>query len=98
MRNADPTTAVIPAAADMTGWESVRDFQRRCERSLARPPRRLVLDLTRVTGTDSKLMAYLVVALCRARRAAVTVEIKPSACVRRWVRHCQLGPVLHVDE
>ena len=98
MKDADPTTAVIPAAADMTEWESVRDFQRRCEHSLARPPRRLVLDLTSVTGTDSKLVAYLVVALRRARRGAVSVEIKPSACVRRWVRHCRLGRVLHVDE
>ncbi len=94
MQNSDPTTDVIPAGADMTDWQSVRDLQLRCESSLPRTRRRVVLDLSRVTGADSKLIACVVVALRRTRARSLRLEIKPSACVRKWIDICRLEDLL----
>ena len=82
---------VVTAPARMTDWRAVQDFRHRCESSLQRAPKRIILDLTLVQAADTKLVACLVTVLRRARARSTVVEIRPSGTVRALADIYKLG-------
>ena len=85
---------VVTAPARMTDWRAVQDFRHRCESSLQRAPKRIILDLTLVQAADTKLVACVVNAFCFAQARRIHLEVKPSPLVRDLIELCEVDALL----
>ena len=85
---------VITARGDLRNGSAIRDYCQRCELAIRNGARGLILDLTGVSSTDSKLVAGLVLIVRRARAARVPIGIHVSQRLRDWIAICGVERLL----
>ena len=86
-----PGTCVIEGGVDLTADREVITFVHDAEEALVSGIAHLVIDVTAVRATDTKLVAGLVHVWRLARSTDTIVELRASACVCNWLVLCRLS-------
>lgn len=85
---------VITGLGDLCNGSAIREYYRRCELVIRDGTQRLILDLTRVSKADSKLVACLVLIVRCARASLVPIRIHVSPRLRDWIAICGVERLL----
>lgn len=86
-----PGTCVIRGGVDLTADREVITFLHAAEEALVSGIAHLVIDVSAVRATNTKLVAGLVHVWRLARRTDTIVELRTSTCVWNWLVLCRLS-------
>ena len=87
-------TRVISLSGCARDRRVITAFREKCRNALRPGRRRVMLNLARVSDTDTRLVAALIAFARRARNARVPVNIEMSGPVQAWLDLCDVGALL----
>jgi anti-anti-sigma regulatory factor len=75
----------ITARGDLTNDARVLELNRACIAAIGRPTDRLIVDVSDVTNSDTKLVAVLVSLYANCRRKGIEVRMRLSQGIVNWL-------------